>query len=175
MPAMPDADTFARTAHRILVSEKRRPVQEVAQALDMKYATFYSRIKGRVPFAPEEIRALLREVPDVRLVDALLTGTGFRAVARLVGDGSGDIVREAARAIKEAANALWEVQSAFSADDLSTDGRQRAVEHVAAAERALASVREHLQRPGSLTPAATVNRRAPRSEDGKGVQAPHEG
>ena len=173
MSAASDTDTFARTAHKILVTEKRRPVQEVARALNMKYATFYSRIKGRVPFAPEEIRALLREVPDVRLVDALLTGTGFRAVSRLAGDGSSDLLREAARAIKEAANALWEVQSAFSADDLSPEGRQRAIEYVSAAERALASVRDHLQRPG-MGPAPAITRRGLHSGDGRADRVPHE-
>lgn len=173
MSAAPDTDTFARTAHRILVTEKRRPVQEVAQALGMKYATFYSRIKGRVPFAPEEIRALLREVPDVRLVDALLSGTGFRAVSRLVADGGINVLQEAARAIKEAANALWEIQSAFSADDLTPDGRQRAIEHVAAAERALASVREHLQRPG-VSPVPALTGRGLHSGNGKADPMPHE-
>lgn len=78
-----EQDKFAKAAYRVLIIEKARHTRDVANALGLKYATFHARLVGRIPFRPGEISSLLKHVPDIRLADALLTGTDFRPVRRL--------------------------------------------------------------------------------------------
>ena len=73
---------FARIAYRLLVEERQAGVREVAEALGLSYSAFYARLRGRVPFRPEEARALIALLPDPRLVDYLLVGTPFVAAPR---------------------------------------------------------------------------------------------
>jgi hypothetical protein len=70
---------FAAIAHRLLVRERRRPMRDVAAALGLSYAALHARVSGRVPFSPLDINLLLHEIPDLRLVDALLRHTRFVA------------------------------------------------------------------------------------------------
>ncbi len=47
----------------------------------MAYAAFHARVTGRTHFKAAEVPAVIREVPDLRLCDYLLEGTGYIAVA----------------------------------------------------------------------------------------------
>ncbi len=78
-PATPEGGGFAAIVHQILIRERRRPMRDVAAALGLSYAALHARVSGRVPFSPMDINLLLHEVPDVRLVDALLRHTRFVA------------------------------------------------------------------------------------------------
>jgi hypothetical protein len=78
-PATPEGGGFAAIAHQILIRERRRPMRDVAAALGLSYAALHARVSGRVPFSPMDINLLLHEMPDVRLVDALLRHTRFVA------------------------------------------------------------------------------------------------
>jgi hypothetical protein len=142
-------DGFARAAYRVLVEEKRYSAKEVARALGMKYATFHARLIGRVPFRPEEIAALLREAPDIRLVDALLSSSPFVAIPKLESptetpaDG---VMRIAIEAISEATTALAEIERAQEGARLGDAQRKAEIDsHIRAAERALALVRLRLE------------------------------
>lgn len=145
--------TFAALVHRILVVERRRPVREVAEALGMKYATFYARMIGRVPFDADEINAVLREVRDERLVDCLLAETGFIGVRR--GDDPGPPsrghnvgpVENALHALEQSVGIVREVSCACADGGLKADVCERIEDHLVEAERGLAGLRVNLREP----------------------------
>jgi hypothetical protein len=140
---MQGGDAFAKMARQILVIEKQRSVRDVALALGMQYATFYARLNGRVPFRPEEITRLLREVPDPRLADCLLANTEFLAVRQLPGRGVEDARHAVAVAIRSAEETLQAVRIlneaiAHSHPDPAIRGKVE--EHVVEARRGLAAL-----------------------------------
>ena len=143
--------TVAALVHRILVVERRRPVREVAEALGMKYATFYARMIGRVPFDADEINAVLREVPDSRLVDCLLTHTGFIGVRRRIDAAPGAIghnvgpVENALRTLEPSVGIVREIASAIANGGLKPDVCERIEDHVVEAERGLAGLRVNVR------------------------------
>lgn len=135
---------FVPLLHQILVRERQRPMREVADALGMSYAAFHARVIGRTPFSPGEINALLREVSDIRLVDALLRHTRFSAMERPQPGGAiaGDSPQ------KTALHALEEIVDALK--DMGADVSPRAYDagtvahidaHLNEAQRALATLR----------------------------------
>lgn len=135
---------FARLIHQLLVIEKQRPVARIAQALGMSYPTFYARVCGRVPFRPEEITALLREIPDARLVDLLLSGTHFIGVRRPERRRNlrpNRIWNDAVHTICEAAELLRELESALDDKMIDAVQRCRIEAHINEAERALEAIR----------------------------------
>lgn len=143
MPAR-NGDLFAKTAYRILVVEKAKPVRDVARALGMTYATLHARLLGRVPFRPDEINRLLQEVPDVRLADRLLSDTEFMAMPRppftpsTPQDVTSDLALKAASSV---ADALRDVDSAVD-DRLSDPALSERIEaRIVDAERALERLR----------------------------------
>ena len=140
---------FADLVYRILISEKQRAIEDVSQDLGMKYQTFYSRINGRVPFSADEINALLRTIPDKRLADLLLHGTGFIAVERE--DAKGPINLESVRSgatatLLEASDVVREVEAGLLDNVIDHRDRARIDAEIQDAERALASLREKLSR-----------------------------
>lgn len=145
-----NTDNFARAAYNVLVEEKRYAAKEIARALGMKYATFHARLIGRVPFRPEEIVALLREAPDIRLVDALLSASPFVAVPKVAAspDAPNDgVVTMAIEAVNQAAQALAEIEAAQRDSRLADPQRKGTVNnHILSAERALAQVRTRLEK-----------------------------
>lgn len=147
----PDIDhqEFPDIAYRVLVSEKKWSVDEVASGMGMKYHTLYSRIRGDVKFSPAELRVLLRLAPDPRFVDYLLKGTPFIAVERC--DGAYDALPEnvhlgATRTVIEAAGILEEVEAGLEDDKIDHRDRARIEKEIESAERALAALRAHLAR-----------------------------
>lgn len=141
-------DAFARMAYRVLVEEKKFSAKDVATALGMKYATFHARLIGRVPFRPDEIVALLRAVPDVRLVDALLGTTPFVAVPKVEADVKrtrNPMLRNAIDAVTETTKVLDTVERVQGVDRIADPGLRATLDdHVRAAERALAGLRVRL-------------------------------
>ena len=141
--------SFAAMVHRILVVEKRRPAKEVAAALGMKYATFYARMIGRVPFDPDEINALIREIPDSRLVDRLLSETPFVGVPRQAEPmetqkDNASLVQLAVHSVEESVGALREMTIALDDGGIGPTVRVRIESHIIEAERDLAALRLRL-------------------------------
>ena len=135
---------FASAVRQILVIEKQRPLRDVAQALGMEYATFHSRVNGRAPFRPEEITKLIVEVPDPRLVDALLADTRFIGVERLEQPGWGDGAEAVGAALQSATEmlaALAHIHAAAANGRIDTAARRHLEAHVHEAERSLARLR----------------------------------
>jgi hypothetical protein len=140
---MEGGDAFAKVARQILVVEKQRSVRDVAAALGMQYATFYARLNGRVPFRPEEITQLLREIPDPRLADCLFADTDFLAVRRPQIRGFEDArnaVDMAMRSVVETMEALRTINEAMADSQLDLGVRSRVEQHVVEAQRGLAAL-----------------------------------
>ncbi len=140
---MEGGDAFAKVARQILVVEKLRSVRDVAAALGMQYATFYARLNGRVPFRPDEITQLLREVPDPRLADCVLAHTEFLAVRRPQVRSFDDVrnaVGMAIRSAEETLEALRVINEAAVNSHLDPAIRGKVEGHVTEAQRGLAAL-----------------------------------
>ena len=153
---------FAPLLHQILVRERLYSMREVADALGMSYAAFHARVIGRVPFSPGEINALLREVSDIRLVDALLRHTRFSALERPQPGGSGVGVNAqgaALHALQEIVGALKDMAPDGGPPELDAATLARIDAHLHVAQRALATLRLVL---------AQLHRAAPRPPTRRG-------
>lgn len=60
--------SFEHVVHTLLVTEKCRPVAEVAQAIGLTPGALYGRLHGRSRFKAEEIRSLIQVLDDQRLL-----------------------------------------------------------------------------------------------------------
>lgn len=138
--------TFAELAHRILVHERGWSLQEVAEKMSMKYHTLYARLRGRVSFTPEEVRALLTIVPDARLANFLLESTPFIAVDRALVDSKSDtdVHRGATKSVLEVSDVLRAVEAGLQDQKIDHVDRARIVQEINEAERALAALRARL-------------------------------
>ncbi len=148
---LPSNSGFARLIHQILVIEKKQPLQHIAEKLGMPYPTFYARVKGRVAFNAEEIKHLIRELGDIRLVDYLLKGSDFLAVKmprhRACIQDREQQLHAAVTAVKEAALMLDSLEQ----DELEKDRHMEKLQtHLTEAERALAGVRAGLPRASAV-------------------------
>lgn len=78
--SLPYVPPFARLVYQILVRERRASTRDMAAALGLTYGAFHNRLNGRSQFTPDEISRLLRELPDIRLIECLIGQSGFIAV-----------------------------------------------------------------------------------------------
>lgn len=142
-------DALADLVHQMLVVEQKASMQEVARKLGMRYPTFYARVRGRVPFSAADINAILRIVPDVRLADALLVGTGVMAVPRpdiAAPSPDGGAINDCAGVLREITEALAEIDDK-SLDEMGDPAAIAQIEqHVDEAERCLVTLKQRLVR-----------------------------
>jgi hypothetical protein len=139
---------LAALLRQILLIEKRRPLGEVAAAMGIEYSNLYGRVTGRVQLNAEELSALLRVLPDPRILDLLLSDTPFVAVVRPDGGDNHPVASAAElglRSIEEIIAASHDIVAALNNDDLDGSARTRVEGHVAEAQRHLASLRLALQ------------------------------
>lgn len=154
-------ERFCDVVHRVAVVERRRPLKVLAHELGLKYATLYARVIGRVPFSPEEVNSLLRELPDRRLADCLLQGTPFIAVESPSADpaGAGGELKRSVARMRAAADALAKVETRVEGG-VDEDALVRGLlTDVNQAEAALAALRE------ALAPRTTQDRRRPKLQE----------
>lgn len=78
----PQDDRFSQLVRKIVIHEQRGALRELAEALGLSYGAMYNRLNNRAEFNPREITMLLRELPDHRLVDCLLSGSPFVAIRK---------------------------------------------------------------------------------------------
>lgn len=144
LPPPPD---FANTLHRLLVVDRIRPLRDVATASGFSYPALYARMTGRVPFSADEIRRVLLEVPDIRLVDALLSGTCFAGFVRAPlsgGSSKRGAVGTAMHAMQQVARIAGEVAALVEDDALDAEAQDRLGQQILEAERSLAILRQSL-------------------------------
>lgn len=148
---------FADIVYTILVVEKNPDIEAVATVLGMTYAVLHSRLINRTCFSADEIRALIRTVPDPRLVSYLLEGTKFVAADRAVADldAMGQqsersalrdaIQRAATRVVVEAADVLEIVDTALAGGGMDHREERLVLKEINETEQALASLRVRIE------------------------------
>lgn len=150
---------FADLAYTVLVTEKRRSVEDVAVDIGMTYAALHARLINRTCFSADEIRALIRAVPDARFGGYLLEGTHFVAADRVDPDDDpsedadhshvpGAVQRGATRVVVEATSILETVDAALAGGGLRHREGLIILREIEEAERALASLRLRIAEVG---------------------------
>lgn len=139
-------EEFAHIVYTLLVVEKQKSVEEAAVALGMSYASLHSRLIARSPFSADEIQALIRMVPDARLVSYLLDGTAFVAAERVTPPVDRSLANEAVqrgatKVVVEAADILELVDAVLAGGGLDHRHRKLLLKDIVEAERALATLR----------------------------------
>lgn len=143
---------FADIVYTILVVEKSPGIEVVAAGLGMSYAALHSRLINRTCFSADEVRALVRIVPDVRLVDYLLADTRFVAADRSQGadedaEAPADLQRRATRVVVDATGVLELVDAALAGGGVDHRDEPLIRGQIDATERALASLRLRIDNP----------------------------
>ena len=143
-------EEFAQLVHQVLVMEKRYDMEEVAQKCGVSYDTFYARVSNRIVFSIEEIRRLIRAAPDPRFAGYLLANTPFIAADRvnpadMLDEPLESIRRTALLMLVEASEVAEAIENAIA--DKRIDHREALIinTEIDSAERAVATVREHVQ------------------------------
>jgi hypothetical protein len=137
---------FANIVYTILVVEKRPRVEDAARALGMSYATLHSRLIARTCFSPDEVRDLVRAVPDPRLLNYVLDGTSFLAAERpRPGEPEPAIERGATKVVIGAADVLEIIDAGIAGGGLDRRQEVLVLSKIDETERALASLRLQLQ------------------------------
>lgn len=137
---------FADLVYTVLIAEKRVTIEDVAAELGMKYATLYARVHQRVPFSADEIRDLMRVVPDIRFANYFLDGSPYIAAERDTSSApaSETIHRGATSTVLEAADILRVVEEGLQDQKLDHRDKIEIMEEIQEAEQALAALRTRL-------------------------------
>ena len=145
---------FAELVHRILVIERRGSLDRLAEKMGMQYSALYSRLNGRVSFTPDEVRALIAHVRDTRIVAWVLSGTPYLPAerAKVIPDEDEKLTlaeslrRTAMIMMFEATDAAEQVEFALADNRIDPSEAARIREDIDTAERAMATLREHVRR-----------------------------
>lgn len=143
---------FSDVVYTLLIVEKVRRVEEVADAMGMTYAALHARIINRTCFSADEIRSLITEVPDARLVNYFLEESSFIPAVRLGHSEAHDMLssitnkleatqRGANRVIIDATDVLEIIDAGIASGKIDHRIARLALTAIDATERALASLR----------------------------------
>ncbi|WP_371810781.1 phage regulatory CII family protein [Ruegeria sp. HKCCD7318] len=137
--------------HSVLMNTARGQLSEIADAVGLSYDALYARLRNRVVFSPEEVRALITAVPDARIASWVLLNTGYIAAERGALDqpdlNEQESLRHSViRMLIEASEAAAQVESALR--DGYVDHREaiQIQQDIETAERAIATLRTHVSR-----------------------------
>ena len=138
---------FASLVHRILTTEQTYSSKDVAAQIGLEYDAFYARLRNRTVFSADEIKSLIRAMPDARLVAYLLEKTPFVAADRIeasVGSEEEHLYRATNRIVLEATEVMRAMHQALT--DQRVDHQEAILirKEIEQAERALASLRVHI-------------------------------
>lgn len=137
---------FASIAYTVLVVDRRPGVKAAARLLGMNYSTLHSRLIGRTSFSADEIRDLVRAVPDPRLVSYLLDGSHFIAAKRPEPQETAtSIQRGATRVVVGAADVLEIVDASIAGGGLDHRNQAVVLKEIEETQRALASLRLQIE------------------------------
>lgn len=143
---------FADLVYTVIVTERRYAAKRVAADMGIGYDALHARIVNRTAFSADEIRRLIRAAPDPRLVAWLLRGTPFVAAERICVQGvdeDADVraIQDAAMRIAiEVADVLEAVQDGLRDSRIDHRDALEIRDEIEIAERALATLAEHLRR-----------------------------
>ncbi|WP_422377281.1 phage regulatory CII family protein [Roseibium sp.] len=148
---LPEADrgrAFANLVHRTLTGRGKSELDRVADEMGMSYAAFYNRLRHATPFSADEIQRLLIVIDDPVIADFLLAGTPYVPAERQIGPDTAsfeeNLARGAERIVIEAADVLRAAHEALVDDHIDHREEITIREAIREAERALLSLRGHL-------------------------------
>jgi hypothetical protein len=144
---------FAMLAYQLLVVEKLVSLEDAADKLGLTYATLHGRLTGRTRFRAEEIRKLIRIIPDQRLLQFFADDSNFVLARKPDGmlDEVSSIRQAVAQSVREAIDVMQVVVASLEAGTF-LDHRDRAaiLKEVREAEGAIATVRIAVERQPPL-------------------------
>ena len=143
---------FSDLAYNILINDKSVSLKEVAQEMDLSYASLHARIHNKVLFSADEIRLLIRLTPTNVLADYLLEPSGMIAVSRETVDDDDDadsIFRRFNHLAIETGNVLEAVEAAMVDNKLDHRDKVHINAKIIEAERSLASLKVSLGLSGN--------------------------
>lgn len=140
---------FAVLVHEILIDSRNEwTIENIADRLGVTYEVLYARLgtNMRVAFSADEIRELIRQMPDPRLLYYLLDGTPFIAVDRLQPDFQNEqnLVLKMMSAVAEVGDIAKQMGVALGDNKIDHQDRSRLLNEVVEAEHALANLRAGL-------------------------------
>ncbi|MQX38536.1 hypothetical protein GHC57_18665 [Roseospira navarrensis] len=145
---------FADEVHRLLMTGRTTDLSDLAEAMNLSYHALYARVRGRTPFSAAEIRTLIARIPEADLVRYFTRGTDYLVLDRQDrgnADQPPSLQDGAVRTIIEATDILEAVHHALADGKLDHIDRGRIIQEVDACERALAGVRDLVERPADGT------------------------
>ena len=157
----PDRKTgFAALLRQIIVHDRNRTLKDIAVEIGLSSRNFYGRVTGRIQFSPDEIRRVLRAVPDPRLGEWLLAQSNLACVYRVApapDDPTASTPNLALNGLEEVMAAL---RSVLQLEAAPTDmALAEAEQHIQEAQRQLGALqtalRDHRGQPHLARPVVT--------------------
>jgi hypothetical protein len=126
-------------------------MQKLAAMLDMKYDALSSRFRSNgSPFSPDEVRNIIRALPDARLVNFILSGTHYIGAERADEDDDPvhamrDLRETAIRMSIEAADANHAILRALEDEKICHNDFALLEQELETAEAAVVTVKQHVR------------------------------
>lgn len=139
---------FGPMVRRVLTQRRQIQLKELAQRMGLSYVALYSRLRGRSAFRPEEIRTLLAEAPDRRLVDWLLADSPFVALERASpepAEQKAGLMECGIRSLAEITKLVEAIHAASAAGGMNAETQSRIENPLLEAERTLMLLRRGLR------------------------------
>ena len=143
---MPDFE-FSRLVQKVIAADPSLKLKDIAEKMQMEYATLHARLIQRVHFRPTEVRSLLRVIPHQSLVNYFVEPTPYVLAERAsASPGKADVVEWAHVSLFHIVDALRKIRAAM--EDNFIDHRERVLllEELREAEIALASLKAAVMR-----------------------------
>jgi hypothetical protein len=142
--------TFSHLVKKVM-EDRKVSMQELSAMLDMKYDALSSRFRSNgSPFSPDEVREIIRALPDVRLVNFILSGTHYIGAERAEEDDDPvhamrDLRETAIRMSIEAADANHAILRALADNKICHQDFIVLEQELEIAEAAVATVKQHVR------------------------------
>jgi hypothetical protein len=142
--------TFSNLVKKVM-QDRKVTMQKLAAMLDMKYDALSSRFRSNgSPFSPDEVRNIIRALPDVRLVNYILSGTDYIGAERADDDEDPvhalrDLRETAIRMSIEAADANHAILRALEDGKICHNDFFLLEQELETAEGAVVTVKQHVR------------------------------
>lgn len=138
---------FADLIYRLLVVEKRQPLEAVAEQMGLSYHSLHARVHCKILFSVDEARRILEILGSSEVADYLLGESGLIGVQREGQPetmGGDNLYRRSNHLAIETADVLAAVEEALKDDKLDHRDRMAIQDEILDAERSLATLRAAL-------------------------------
>ena len=142
---------FYELAHKIIISEKRANVGELAERFETSSETLYGCLRGRTDFKPSEMQQLVHKLPEIRFASWFLSKTNFIPIERIPVNFnklrvSESLRRTAIQMLVDASDAADQIEQALPDNRIDLREAEMIKADIDIAERATATLREHMRK-----------------------------